>query len=150
MTSTVSPGAIRVVGFLYVISAVLSIPGIFVVWSLAVPVVLREPSSKAIAYLAIFAAVLTSILAAGVAGLGLLRLRPWARIVALGLNGLVAASILFEVFSKPPVMLGELVLPGAILLMSGRGLGVAAVRQLRRLASRRLSSGSAARFSLPC
>jgi hypothetical protein len=43
-------------------------------------------------------------------------LRSWGRIVALSLNGLGAAQILFEMFSQPDVMFWELVLPSAVLL----------------------------------
>jgi hypothetical protein len=123
MWSTVSPWAIRVVGFLYAFFAILSVP-VLAYWSLAVPSALREPSSEALTFLAIFTMVLTIGLAAGVASWGLLALRPWARVVALGVNALGAAPILFGVFSDPRVMLRELVLPGAVLLCL---LGVSAL-----------------------
>jgi hypothetical protein len=124
MIATVSrETAIQVVGALYILSAIVSMPVIFV-WSLALPSMLSKPSAEVLSFLSIFTTVLTLILAAGVAGWGLLMLRSWARVVALGLNGLGAAPIIFEVVRQPLVMGGELMLAGAVLL------GLAAVSAL--------------------
>jgi hypothetical protein len=136
MWSTVSPWAIRVVGFLYAFFAILSMP-VLVYWSLAVPSALREPSSEALTFLAIFTMMLTISLAAGVASWGL-------RASALGsrrgprrqrprggsdpLRGLL----------RPPCDVARAGAARRGAPVPGRGLGVAAARRLRRLASRRL------------
>ena len=107
--------AIRVGGVLYATLALGFIPAL-TIWSFAVPSALRERSSEALAFLAISAVLLTAMLATGAVGPGLMALRPWARAVALGLNALGAAPILFGVLSGPRVVLRELLLPAAVLL----------------------------------